>query len=1492
MSEAKLVYHIAFGYGTVLGEAPFAAGRTMLTVQFISGETKRIVSDMVVSLNEKICNYFVKEVYAKLFYMYTRRQAEQLYAGDKVSPPVFGKNAFSVAADVIDGSKKYKAEYQIPGGIYLNVKTSCTCGQTDCAHLAAVGRRVAADISAARQVFSGTAKNQAAAEQQQEQTPSAKETLKTILSESRNIISLPVTGNTAAVPLQVKELSEKYFSSLTSNELAEYLTFLKKEITYTETGADYLLYALLSVSTAARELAAQERRYPYFIKRVKEMTEVMKPGYYARSDDAKQLLFFYYYFRSQYAAAVSVTMRFRSQRQTILSILEAIIKIPGVCSDMEDGIREYVCKNGAFSQTLLPVLPLQRQVECVTIFGANITIGKEHLGALSQQELSALIRKNAVEDRAAAIALLSVKEEDREGTCAALRSSVRGYCNSDIRQAVWKKIQELPDSQLFSRYLRFACYGNLPGQDAPLPETPVPAIIENYFTYCVEVKRNETDIYIYYCLNEKTSNSNVYTREESAGGETDFGSFGQMLPEKYKDYIAGRCRELFRDTIRETKRKLQTEIEADKRRAEKEMLSSRINTLTREARRRKVYLRDEACASLQFILSRNTISYYVDREKHPFLLSLKIGLKKFYVVKDIHAFLERFETEESFEYGKGFTFTHSTENIRKDQAEALNLMLLHISTIPYSASEKRYMPLSGRLLTSFLQIIQGQSLFFDGKEYAVTLRPLPWEVKLSGSYTISLTPNLSEEAFLDGGNSLFVLHEEEDEKPALDTVRVSREQKPLVLFAAGLNGACIRPVFEEFRDKVYPKFHTAITVAETLKPLLKLSELEIRAKFDYGNGIIHLATEYRKGDTPVQRAALKSEADTGRAEEYEDYIASLGFENNMLTDDGQVLSFFCMDMTELKKLCTVYLSEAVLKKQVIPFSRQSIRIRYESGIMEAFTEASAYSDEELAKILSAIRHKKKYILLSSDRIIPLDSAEAASFEKTVSELGLNEKALSERKEISIGQALRAFAHEENCRIDDYLYRMMRDISGFKTAAIPLPALSAKLRPYQEEGYHWLKILSDYHVGGILADDMGLGKTLEAIALLSADTAKAPSLIVTPKSVVFNWVQEIRRFAPELPVSEIYGTPEARKKSITAISKKERRVYVTSYDSLRNDIDAYTMPFNYMILDEAQYIKNVTAQKSRSVKSIRAAHRFALTGTPVENNALDLWSIFDFLMPGYFEDVTAFRRHCTGDEEYLKRTARRVAPFVLRRTKQDVLKDLPEKYERIETVDMTDGQRKMYDAFRMEARTVLASGQKTFDILPYLTKLRELCVDPGLLAEGYTGGSGKLDALEKLIDQSLAEGHRLLVFSQFVKALERVETLLDKKKLPYFTITGATAAKDRISMATDFNAGTGADIFLISLKAGGTGLNLVGADMVIHLDPWWNTASEDQASDRAHRIGQTRNVEVIRLICRDSVEQKVTELQNTKKALIDALISGSDASVTSVTPEDIQFLLEE
>ena len=447
------------------------------------------------------------------------------------------------------------------------------------------------------------------------------------------------------------------------------------------------------------------------------------------------------------------------------------------------------------------------------------------------------------------------------------------------------------------------------------------------------------------------------------------------------------------------------------------------------------------------------------------------------------------------------------------------------------------------------------------------------------------------------------------------------------------------------------------------------------------------------------------------------------------------------------------------------------------------------------------------------------------------------------------------------------------VKGFKTikdADFEEPeSLSGIMRNYQKNGYKWLRTLEAWKFGGILADDMGLGKTLQVIAVLLAakeEKQSGTSLVVAPA--------------------------------------RNADVLVTSYDLLKRDIDQYYQKeFLYEIIDEAQYIKNHTTAAAKAVKVVNSRIRYALTGTPIENRLSELWSIFDYLMPGFLYGYDTFKKEMetpivkNGDEAAMARLQKMVSPFILRRLKEDVLKDLPEKLEEIRYVKFEDTQQKLYDAQVLHMKEKLASqdegefNKNKLWILAELTKLRQICCSPSLCFENYRGESAKADACMQLIQSAIDGGHRMLLFSQFTSMLAILQDKLEKEGIEYFIITGETSKPKRQELVKKFNAGK-TPVFLISLKAGGVGLNLTGADVVIHYDPWWNLAVQNQATDRAHRIGQTKKVTAYKLIARNTIEEKIQKLQETKRDLAEQIIGGEMGQLGSMSREDLLELLEE
>ena len=482
-------------------------------------------------------------------------------------------------------------------------------------------------------------------------------------------------------------------------------------------------------------------------------------------------------------------------------------------------------------------------------------------------------------------------------------------------------------------------------------------------------------------------------------------------------------------------------------------------------------------------------------------------------------------------------------------------------------------------------------------------------------------------------------------------------------------------------------------------------------------------------------------------------------------------------------------------------------------------------------------------------------------------------------------------------------KMVKNFKTISDADYEVPdSLKRVMRSYQKNGFKWLKTLESCQFGGILADDMGLGKTIQAISfLLSGKKEGVTTLVVAPASLVFNWGEEFGRFGPELKVQLITGDQQERQKRIEEYADYD--VSVTSYDLLRRDISYYEgKKFTYEIIDEAQYIKNHTTAAAKAVKVIDSRMRIALTGTPIENRLSELWSIFDFLMPGFLYSYEVFKRDVEtrivkyDDKDAMSRLQRMVAPFIMRRLKSDVLKDLPDKLEEVRYVKFDKIQQTAYDAQVVHMQEMLTKqddedfNKNKMKVLAELTRLRQICCDPGLCFDNYDGGSAKLDSCIELVQSAMDGGHKMLLFSQFTSMLDIIRTRLDEQGISYYVITGETSKEKRLQLVKAFN-GDDVPVFLISLKAGGVGLNLTGADVVIHYDPWWNVAAQNQATDRAHRIGQTKKVTVYKLIARHSVEEKILKLQETKRDLAEQVMNGGLGQLGSMSRDELLELLQ-
>lgn len=619
-------------------------------------------------------------------------------------------------------------------------------------------------------------------------------------------------------------------------------------------------------------------------------------------------------------------------------------------------------------------------------------------------------------------------------------------------------------------------------------------------------------------------------------------------------------------------------------------------------------------------------------------------------------------------------------------------------------------------------------------------------------------------------------------------------------------------------------------------------------------------------------------------------IKALGFEEMknrfyFAKEDDSAFRFFKYEIAKLQEFGEVYYSEKF--KGLKSIGSKGINGEIKSGKYDYFEMNFKIGDinpKETADILRAFRDNLKFYKLKNGEFLDLEELELKKFLKLLDVVSV--KDISENNvEIYKSRAgyLDSYIEEEEIRYikgKSELKEVRDRLKNIEKLKFEQPeGLEANLREYQKTGFNWLKTLDYLGFGGILGDEMGLGKTLQTISFI-ASNKKSKSLIVAPTSLIYNWISEFEKFAPAVKVAAVNGPKEEREEIIKNISQFD--VIITTYNLLKRDLECYSsLEFDYCILDEAQNIKNSGSQNAVAAKQIKARTRFALSGTPIENSLMELWSIFDFIMPGYLYDEKRFsvRYHKKLREEpvVIEELNKLIKPFILRRKKKDVIKELPDKIEKILAVNMEDEQKQVYKAYAIHAMELIAKrvrdeefNNSKIEILSYITKLRQLCLDPAVVMNEYSGGSGKTEALAELLQKCIEEGHRVLVFSQFTSVLKNISKRLEAEKISFSYLDGSIASEKRMSMVKSFNEGENS-VFLISLKAGGTGLNLTSADVVIHFDPWWNPAVEEQATDRAHRIGQKNVVEVIKLVAKGTIEEKIVKLQEDKKKLISELM---------------------
>lgn len=908
--------------------------------------------------------------------------------------------------------------------------------------------------------------------------------------------------------------------------------------------------------------------------------------------------------------------------------------------------------------------------------------------------------------------------------------------------------------------------------------------------------------------------------------------------------------------------------------------------------------------------------------------TFRVGYDRLYVVKSISTFMERIEKRQKADYGKGLTLFHGLEQFDEKSQEIIRILMNefpgyrskdYYTDSSYSGGarsiENGCAQLTGGAFDQLFELLCGQSVETDikGEDYFFEKGNPDLSVKLrrSGDY-VRMTINMPDNAHVFGyahnlyfvsGNRLLQCSEDfrVNVSPllTLHTNEIYMKPSDLSVFCG-----CVMPAISEtvqieseeglleeyIPDECTPYFYFDI-LGDTLS---------LKLRFRYEDKEF---SAFENASAPgVKRDTIAEQKIIELCKKYFDQTESELFE---CTDSDGIYDFLTRGIEIFQSAGEVYVSDRLRARHISP-SGGKVGLSVSNGLLVMDIDTGEFPPEELEALYQSMLQRRRYHKLPDGRYLTLEGSAYETLAEAVHMLQLPKKDLKKGKVVMpayrapyIDSVLR-----EGVRVsrDESLRAMLRNFKSVAENDYVVPdGLKGELRPYQKTGFRWLKTLESCGFGGILADEMGLGKTIQVIAyMLTARRANvgSPNLVVCPASLILNWNEELRRFAPELGVSLVMGTASQRKERLTEAAREGADVVVTSYELLRQDVESYAeLEFYCCVLDEGQHIKNQSTLASKAVKRVVCKQRFVLTGTPIENRLSELWNLFDFLMPGYLYSHSAFVERLekpiikSGNEEAVCQLRKLVSPFMLRRIKSSVLRDLPPKIEQVRRVQLSDEERKLYLACAAQVRKELESSETgKLNILAALTRLRQVCCDPNLCFENYKGPSSKIETCLELCSGMVSNGHQILLFSQFTSMLDRLRAGLDKLGISCFTLQGSTTKERRAKLVKEFNAG-GASVFLISLKAGGTGLNLTAADVVIHYDPWWNQAAQEQGTGRAHRIGQSSTVQVYKLITRDTIEEKILALQERKAKLMDAVSSEMGEGIMSMTKEELMDLLD-
>lgn len=935
-------------------------------------------------------------------------------------------------------------------------------------------------------------------------------------------------------------------------------------------------------------------------------------------------------------------------------------------------------------------------------------------------------------------------------------------------------------------------------------------------------------------------------------------------------------------------------------------------------------------------------------------VEFKIGTsKQMYKLRNLTEFYDNMVKENSYKYGTKLEFVHNIENFSKNSQPLINFILKHAEIIKYvNSNSKNGYRYYGRMLNEGSITLTESAL--DEIFNILKNKTIPLEKDYVSEEVEFLdeNPNIQfelekineKEYELSCGIETYNAYEIIEGKEYIyfltknKLYRCTKQYKETTLkllevFRKNYTKQIkfSKEYMSQFFSIVLPKVKKdikldAIDEQEIEKYMPQKLGVKVFLEFNKKNYII-AQVKFNYGDeefNPINENPniprnILEEADSLNIFRKTGFMLDRKNAVFVLASDEKIYNFLSEDINMYMKKFEVLATDEFKEKQIKHPKVSALGVKIENNLLTINLEGFNFYKSELKEILQKYKLKKKYHRLKDGTFFTLEENEDINFiENLVSGTDVEYKDITSNtiqlpiyRSLYLNRILNKVKNKQINKDVNYnnIVNSIEDKANIDNLKIP-SQLENILRPYQKIGYKWLKSIDEYKFGGILADDMGLGKTLQIIAIIlnyinSNEKNKKPIIVVCPSSLSLNWKNEIEKFAPSIQSIVISGNAIERKRQINLIPQYE--VIITSYDLLKRDIDIYkelNCEFRYIIADEAQYIKNTNTQNAKAIKQIKGETKYALTGTPIENSLSELWSIIDFLMPGYLFSYRKFKELYeipivkNNDEQAMKKLKMLIEPFILRRIKREVLTELPDKTVTILNNEMNEEQQKIYITYLNRARAELKEEidvkgieNSNIKILALLTRLRQICCHPSLFLDNYKGEVSKLNQCIEIVKDAILSGHKILLFSGYTSMFDIIEKELKKENINYFKLTGQTKVNNRLELVEEFNNNPEVKVFLISLKAGGTGLNLIGADMVIHYDPWWNISAENQATDRTYRIGQKNNVQVYKLITKNSIEEKIYELQEKKAKLIDNVLDTKTSFINKLSKDDIMRLFE-